>query len=717
VRLWKLLTRRMAVKVFLALGVGIGIALLLQARADSRAEGERLKEETRKWGDNIAHLFIGAVEHSMLKGDGIEVKESLEELKARVPSVEVRLYDQRGIEVFGAKPPPPDPEQLPENVAAILAAPDRELEEGRRVYRAIPNEERCHQCHDAGETLRGVIELTIDRPHYLTHREQVLASILTAGFIQVMSARRSELIDDYFAEVSRRAPAVAAVAVFDADADLHFGAEIGGLGEGDEEALLQELLERGAAPRYRDRADDTLALIPLPMQERCVGCHKEDEIGDIRGVLAISLRRDAMTDKAAAGELEQVIDSSLRFIMLSELGRRIADFLDSVVETPAVDKLVLYDQRGRVYWTTEHPPPPPPVAKVLATREPVHLRRGSGMDERLVAIAPLRNESGCMQCHGSDSELRGAVAVSLSTAVAVEASTKSMRRRTFYTGLNLLGILFMLAGLLQYFVARPVKRISDVTDEIGHGNLGVTVAGAQSDGDEISRLAQHINDMVRGLRAKMHLEKFVSKGAAAAAASAGLRPISRTGERRAATVLFSDIRGFTAYSERVEPEIVVDMLNRLLRAQTEVVVAYGGDVDKYVGDELMAVFTGNDSARRAVLCAVHMHTAVRKVRRQGETLGVGIGISCGEVIYGAIGHEERMDFTVIGDVVNTGARLCSVADQDTILISKAVRESAGAIEGVRFDTEEPLSLKGKREPLPVFRVESPLSHADSHGET
>jgi adenylate cyclase len=318
-----------------------------------------------------------------------------------------------------------------------------------------------------------------------------------------------------------------------------------------------------------------------------------------------------------------------------------------------------------------------------------------------------------MRCHGEDSALRGAVAVTVSTAVAEQARRASWNRRRMFTGLNLLGILVILAALLQYLVARPVKRIGEVADEVGKGNLEVTVTRADPDGDEISRLGSHINQMVHGLRTKMQLEKFVSRGTAEAAAGAGLQAISRTGERRAVTVLFSDIRGFTGYSERSEPEAVVEMLNRLLQAQAEVVGELGGDIDKFVGDELMAVFTGPDAELAAVRCAVRMLEAVAAARRSDETLGVGIGISAGDVVYGAIGHEQRMDFTVIGDVVNTGARLCSAAAAGEILVSELVYRAAailaGDVEesaGIDFESGEPLVLKGKRDPFPVYRVAS-----------
>lgn len=687
----------MAAKVFLTVGLGVGIALLIQARHDSRSEARILQQETRQWADRAALLFVGAVEHSMLRGDGIKVKASIRDLEQRVDGVDVRIFDHRGIEVFAPKSPIPDPAELQPDVAAILRQPTSRIENDRRVFRPVVNEKRCHECHSSANKLRGVLELVFSPETYVTHRETTLPSIVTAGFTQVMSARQSDLLDDYFAELKRAAPSIEMVAVFDADGDLVFGESLAAL----QPAMLELSLQPGAQPSWVHTEYGILAMVPLPMQQRCVACH-DNVIGSVRGVLVMSLDHTQLDIEAAKMELEGTIDTSLRFIMLSELGRRIADFLDAAASTKTVDSLALYDNHGRRYWTTDHPAPSEYVARVLASGEPAHHWHGNGLDERLETIAPLRNEDGCVRCHGSDSSLRGAVSVSVSTAVATKASRASLRRRTWFTGLTLLGILFMLAGLLQYLVARPVRQIGDVADEVSSGNLSATVERADPDGDEISRLGQRINEMVRGLRTKMHLEKFVSKGAAEAAAGAGVRSISRTGERIAATVLFSDIRGFTSYSERIPPESVVEMLNRLLRAQAEVVVEFGGDIDKYIGDELMAVFIGEEPQARAVACAVRMLEAVKSARRDGETLGIGIGISTGDVVYGAIGHENRMDFTVIGDVVNTGARLCSAAAEDEVFVTAAVREAIDDLPDVRFEPGEPLAVKGKRDLLKVF---------------
>jgi adenylate cyclase len=209
--------------------------------------------------------------------------------------------------------------------------------------------------------------------------------------------------------------------------------------------------------------------------------------------------------------------------------------------------------------------------------------------------------------------------------------------------------------------------------------------------------------MVLGLRAKTQLERFVSRGAAHAAAAAGPSGVVRQGERRLAAVLFSDIRGFTRFSETVPPEVVVEMLNRVLDAQARLVVAHGGDIDKFVGDALMAVFHGAEAARRAVESAVDMVAAVREARVATESFSVGIGLAFGEVVYGGVGSEARLDFTVIGDVVNTGARLCSAAEADEVLVTGEVaRACQDALAGIELVPHPPLEVKGKREPVIVL---------------
>jgi class 3 adenylate cyclase len=707
--IWRFFRRRMAVKVFVAVGLVVAVLLSIQTWTDSRREVRNLRKQSEASARDIARLYIGALEHSMLGGNGIEIKALIDKLDRRlqqahqakrVPEVQVQIFDQRGIEVLGPVQPVPALEELPPDLAAVLVRHHRREGADARVYRPVTNDENCYECHEDKEALRGVIVLEFDRVRCAEARNEVLPRVITEGFTHVMTAEASELLDEYFTTLATVAPQVDGVAVFNAKAELKFGQEIEGLDQDE----VQRLLERGGTTTQLSRMDGgALALVPLPMQDRCTACH-DDDLGAMRGVLAVAMAPSPAPGACASDELESIIDTSLRYIMRSRLGRRIADFLDAVAETGAVRELVLYDYAGRRYWTTTHPKPPAHVAGVLASGDALIDVIEAEDGERVRAVEPLVNERACIQCHGSGSALRGVVSVSLSTAFAAQMRQETLERRMIFTALTLLGILVMLAALFHVLVTRPVRRIGEAAEEVGHGNLAVQVEHADENGDEVARLGQRVNEMVHQLQAKMHLEKFVSRGAVAAADAAGSRQIVRSGERRAATVLFSDIRGFTAYAERVAPEVVVEMLNRLLQAQADVVGNFGGDIDKFVGDELMAVFHGANAEARAVLCATRMIEAVERARHQGETLSVGVGISMGEVVHGAIGHEDRMDFTVIGDVVNIGARLCAAAAGQEILVTDRVYAAIGQLDEIAFEAAEPLAVKGKREPLHVYRA-------------
>ncbi len=686
-RVWRLLTRRMAAKIFLVIGVVVGAALLLQARADGRRIEASLKQETHLAAEQVAQLVIGSVAHSMLAGDGIQVKGLVGDLKKRVPGAEIHVYDRRGVEVFAPKGPAPDPESLPEPVRAALGGSERADLGAWRVIRAIDSEKRCERCHDDGRPVRGALQLVVDPDTCRRRRDRVFAELVRHGFVQMMTAKQTKRISDYFRELVSTDSAVRGIAVYDNDGDLAFGDP-----SPVPEAALAAALGPGGTPRYLSDDNGVSALLPLPMEERCSRCH-DDEIGTARGALVVAL--DPARDSDCGVPLEMAIDRSLRFIMLAALGRRVADFLDAVVATGAASQVDVYDSEGRRQWTTAKMAPPPDVAAVLSSRAGKMRFVGAGPREKVQVIEPLHNDEGCRRCHGADSDLRGVVSVSLSTRAAASARAATMHQSTWFTGYTLGGVLFILVGLLQYLVVRPVNHIGAVADEVGRGNLDVTVGGARLDGDEIARLGQRVNEMVGGLRAKLHLEKLVSRGAAEAAAGG----IERQGELRRFTVLFSDIRGFTAYAEDRAPADVVEALNELLGAQAKAVHAHGGDVDKYVGDELMALFHGDDAEARAIACALDIIDAVARAGR--GSLSVGVGVHAGDVVYGAIGSDDRLDFTVIGDVVNTAARLCAAAEPQQILASAEVADAAGADLGVILEPLEPLALKGKRKPFPV----------------
>tara|TARA_R110000868_G_scaffold408293_5_gene691024 strand:+ start:58247 stop:60022 length:1776 start_codon:yes stop_codon:yes gene_type:complete len=221
--------------------------------------------------------------------------------------------------------------------------------------------------------------------------------------------------------------------------------------------------------------------------------------------------------------------------------------------------------------------------------------------------------------------------------------------------------------------------------------------------DEIGKLTTAFNQLVEGLRERLLMLKFVSE-ATLDAIKKNLTRIEPGGERRDITVFFSDIRGFTAWSENHSPEQVIDMLNNLLSFQAELVQEFGGDVDKFVGDELVAVFQGPDKDQNAVQTAMRIQQQLPSMLNNEQAeLAVGIGINSGEAVMGAMGSENRMDYTVLGNTVNLGARLCSAAAKHQILISNTV--FINLERKIQVTELEKIQVKGIADSIQIFEVD------------
>lgn len=184
------------------------------------------------------------------------------------------------------------------------------------------------------------------------------------------------------------------------------------------------------------------------------------------------------------------------------------------------------------------------------------------------------------------------------------------------------------------------------------------------------------------------------------------------GQRKHMSVSFADIRGFTSMSEQLkDPEELVEIINRYLEVMTDVVLEHDGTLDKFVGDEVMSLFgTPVDNPKHAVQAietAIGMQRAMARLRhewaaQQRPECHIGIGINTGEMVAGNIGSEKMADYTVLGDAVNLGARLCGAAAADQILVSEFTwREARDSFE---FRELEAISVKGKAEPVKIFEV-------------
>ena len=179
------------------------------------------------------------------------------------------------------------------------------------------------------------------------------------------------------------------------------------------------------------------------------------------------------------------------------------------------------------------------------------------------------------------------------------------------------------------------------------------------------------------------------------------------GEKKYCTFLFTDVRGFTNLSEKLEPEQVTDIMNKVLTAQVTCIQAHGGMVDKFIGDACMAIFNApldlDNHEERAVACAQDMRTAIKQLQKElPEPIAIGIGVNSGEAVIGNMGSDTRFDFSGIGDAINVAARLESATKEvgADILIG---HETAKSVD-FSLKLLKPIKVKGKSKPLAIYTI-------------
>ncbi|MEZ4702072.1 MAG: adenylate/guanylate cyclase domain-containing protein [Rhodothermales bacterium] len=184
------------------------------------------------------------------------------------------------------------------------------------------------------------------------------------------------------------------------------------------------------------------------------------------------------------------------------------------------------------------------------------------------------------------------------------------------------------------------------------------------------------------------------------------------GEKRLVTILMSDLRGFSNVSERLAPEVVVDILNTYLGRMAEVIAAYQGTIDEFIGDAILVIFGAPlqrpDDASRAVACALAMQRAMEEVNavmaaRGWPALEMGIGINTGEVVVGNIGSRMRAKYGVVGSHVNLTARIESYTVGGQVLIAEGTRSAVGG--ALAIGRRMQVSTKGFSEPVAIYEVE------------
>lgn len=299
--------------------------------------------------------------------------------------------------------------------------------------------------------------------------------------------------------------------------------------------------------------------------------------------------------------------------------------------------------------------------------------------------------------------------------IILEPAREVRRRAFFIAGLVLSGSLFVVF-LFSLSLTSPIEKLVDLIGQVSKGNFEVNATSAVSSvfKDEVGELATAFDEMTEGLKERDKVKNLFSKFHGSSVTDDLLQgEVVLGGQRKDVIVFFSDIRGFTAFSEKRPPEEVVEMLNEYFAVMVGIINRHQGVVDKFIGDAIMAVWgtpKGTpDDARNAVMACLEMRKGLdelnsRRIERGLSPIMIGMGLHAGPAISGTIGSDERMEYTVIGNTVNTASRIEAstkafgsdlLITDDVIALApdKFVVDYAGAAE-----------VKGRSEALKMYKV-------------
>jgi len=273
-------------------------------------------------------------------------------------------------------------------------------------------------------------------------------------------------------------------------------------------------------------------------------------------------------------------------------------------------------------------------------------------------------------------------------------------------GSGALAVALVLSVAISHGLASPIRQLVAGTREVQRGNFQVRVPVRS--GDEVGQLAVSFNEMTEGLAQKERYRTVLNMVADEKVAQRLIAgELTLGGELRQISVLFCDIRGFTARTQNMPPGEVIEMLNEHMTALTRVVKEHHGVLDKFVGDLLMAIFgapvSHGDDTLNAARCALNL-VRVREGLNQTSRhkLEIGTGVATGTVVAGCMGSADRLNYTVLGDRVNLGSRLCDKARAGEVLIDEATKQRLG--DAIIFEATGEIQLKGFSAPVPAYRL-------------
>ncbi|MEX2090174.1 MAG: adenylate/guanylate cyclase domain-containing protein, partial [Bacteroidota bacterium] len=578
---------------------GFGTYVVTRIQSESEALLHQHQEKVRLFSETI----VGGIRNVMLTGKSPLTHEFLNDARRNLTFGSLTVYDRFGREVFlregeGIRYDVEDPllHQTLEKrqmLSTMMGEGDQEV---FTRYEPLFNHPECWRCHEREPQIRGVLQLALApgaiRTGTASEATRQMASamgeVLATAFRTIMLGGQGEQMDTLTAK-ARGIAWISRIQVYSKDGYVAFGEET----EEDvsEQEILALLQTHTKAHHFVEEGKKLRLFIPLQNQERCQVCHSSRF--PMRGLMVIDFKMDSLKayvrdpSKVFTGVLQATTFEGFRSIMLVGRANSVRYFMDELRAIPTFQMLHVFDGEGNERFLNPQPRMRSQLASFGEKKEnkPVEFFETVNGEEHMVRLTPIPNEVRCYTCHGKNHELRAVVEVSASLKT-INAEIAASKRESLVAGVvTILLVWLVIRVFMNSVVVSPVKLIESVASKVGEGDFSVQAhVGSQ---DEIGTLAKRINEMILGLRERFHLEKFVSRAAVDAVRGADLAGLKMGGERKLATVFFSDIRGFTSFSEKVEPERVVSMLNGILARQAAIVRQHGGDIDKFVGDELV----------------------------------------------------------------------------------------------------------------------------------
>ncbi|HEY8270111.1 MAG TPA: adenylate/guanylate cyclase domain-containing protein [Pseudobdellovibrionaceae bacterium] len=305
--------------------------------------------------------------------------------------------------------------------------------------------------------------------------------------------------------------------------------------------------------------------------------------------------------------------------------------------------------------------------------------------------------------------------------LVLEPAQDAKRQAFFITGLVLSGALFFIF-LFSMTLTSPIEKLAGLIGMVSKGNFDVKATSYVKSHDEVGDLAIAFDHMTDGLKERDKVKNLFSKFHGSSVAEDLInKDIGVGGQSKEVVVFFSDIRGFTAFSEHRSPEQVVAMLNEYFAVMVKVINHHGGVVDKFIGDAIMAIWGApkgsEEDSRKALRACIEMRKGLadlneKRIARGEPPLMIGMGLHAGTAISGTIGSDERMEYTVIGNTVNTASRIeaSTKAFGADLLVTDDVIAKVG--DNFILDYAGAAEVKGRSEAIKMYKVRGYIENGE-----